>query len=133
MLSSDKDFDGVVIKYVGKDSKTQKLQNSKYLVTAEAGMNWDDLVEFTVKNNLQGMECLSGIPGTVGASPIQNIGAYGQELSETFESLEAYDIEKEKFVTFNKEDCKFGYRESIFKNKDYWQKYIICSVTFKLI
>jgi UDP-N-acetylmuramate dehydrogenase len=91
------------------------------------------LVEESVAKGLQGLECLSGIPGTVGAAPIQNIGAYGQELKDTFVSLEAYDITKEKIVTFSKDDCKFGYRESIFKSQDYWQKYIISSITLKLI
>jgi len=67
----------------------------------------------------------------VGASPVQNIGAYGQEIADTFVSLTAYDIENEKSVTFNKEDCRFGYRESIFKEKSHWQKYIIVDVTLK--
>lgn len=128
----DKDFDGLVIKYIGKKLKIQKLKNSKYLVTAEAGMNWDKLVKLTVEKNLQGIECLSGIPGSVGASPIQNIGAYGQELSQTFVELTAYNIEKQKFVKFKNKNCKFGYRESIFKTKDFWQKYIISNVTLKL-
>ena len=95
-------------------------------------MNWDKLVEETVNRNLQGIECLSGIPGSVGASPIQNIGAYGQELSETFIELKAYDISNQKFVIFKNEDCKFSYRESIFKRKDYWQKFIIVDITLKL-
>lgn len=128
ILVSDKKFNGVVIKYtpnsilVGKDG----------IVTADAGVSWDRLVKESVENGLAGLECLSGIPGTVGASPIQNIGAYGQELSETFVKLTAYNIEKRKFVTFNKKDCRFGYRESIFKNPDHWQKFIITNVTFKL-
>ena len=126
-LASDADFDGLVVKYIGSGFKMAGDS-----ITAEAGMEWDKLVEEVVNKNLQGVECLSGIPGTVGAAPIQNIGAYGQELSETFISLEAYDIENEKFVTFKKENCEFGYRESIFKREDYWQKYIICSVTLKL-
>ena len=128
---SDHDFDGVVIKYTGNKLRI-KNDELKITVTAEAGMNWDKLVEETVDKNLQGIECLSGIPGTVGAGPIQNIGAYGQELSETFISLTAYDIEKEEFITFSNEDCKFGYRESFFKKKENWQKYIICDVTFSL-
>jgi UDP-N-acetylmuramate--alanine ligase len=127
ILVSDKEFNGVVIKYVG-----DKISFDNEIVTAEAGANWDKLVEEVVARGLWGIECLSGIPGTVGASPIQNIGAYGQELSETFVSLEAYDIESEKFVTFGKDDCKFGYRDSIFKRKDHWQKYIVCGVTLKL-
>ena len=124
---SDKNFEGVVIKYVG--SSVQVIGN---LVKVEAGMNWDKLVEETVNRNLQGIECLSGIPGSVGASPIQNIGAYGQELSETFIELKAYDISNQKFVIFKNEDCKFSYRESIFKRKDYWQKFIIVDITLKL-
>lgn len=131
IAAGDKSFDGLVIKYIGYGSQFT-VHGSRTLVTAEAGMSWDDLVKETASSNLQGMECLSGIPGTVGASPIQNIGAYGQELSDTFESLTAYDIEKEKFVKFTKGDCKFGYRHSIFKSKKYWQKFVITDVTFNL-
>lgn len=127
ILVSDKDFDGVVIKYVGKELT---INNDE--LTAEAGMNWDELVEIAVNKGLQGIESLSGIPGTVGAAPIQNIGAYGHELKETFVSLKAYDIEKQKFATFLKDECKFGYRDSIFKEKNHWQKFIIVSVTLKL-
>jgi UDP-N-acetylenolpyruvoylglucosamine reductase len=126
-LASDKEFNGVVIKYIGDNVSLKDDE-----VTAEGGLSWDKLVEYSVKNNLQGIECLSGIPGTVGASPIQNIGAYGQELADTFVELTAYDIEKQKFVRFNKTDCKFGYRESVFKQKSHWQKYVIVSVTLKL-
>ena len=125
---TDKDFNGVVIKYAGNN-----VSYNGDVVTAEAGMIWDDLVKDVVDRNLQGMESLSGIPGTVGASPIQNIGAYGQELSETFVSLTAYDIENEKFVEFSKDKCEFGYRESIFKRKDHWQKFVITDVKFKLL
>lgn len=128
ILASDNDFDGLVIKYVG--SSINFLDNGE--VTGEAGANWDKLVSESVAKELQGIECLSGIPGTTGAAPIQNIGAYGQELKDTFVSLEAYDIEKEVFKTFSLDDCKFGYRESIFKTSSHWQKYIICSVTLKL-
>jgi len=127
ILVSDSEFEGVVIKFVGDNLK---LEGD--ILTAEAGMIWDDMVKFAVENNLQGIECLSGIPGTVGASPVQNVGAYGQELSETFVSLHAYDIEKGKFVEMSKKDCKFGYRDSIFKDKNHWQKFIICDITLKL-
>lgn len=128
LLAGDSEFDGLVIKYIG--------QGISYLgegkIKAEAGANWDSLVKFAVDKNLQGIECLSGIPGTVGACPIQNIGAYGAELKDTFDSLTAYDIDKEKFVRFERSDCKFGYRESIFKEKSHWQKYLILDVTLKL-
>ena len=126
-LASDKVFEGLAIKFIGS-----KVSIDGDKVTAEAGMSWDKLVEYTVKNNLQGIECLSGIPGTVGASPIQNIGAYGQELADTFISLTAYNTAEAKSIIFNKNDCMFGYRESIFKEKSHWQKYIITDITLKL-
>lgn len=128
ILVSDKDFDGVVIKYTGDNIEFE----DDGTVTSEAGAVWDWLCQESVERNLQGIECLSGIPGTVGAAPIQNIGAYGQEFKETFVSLKAYDLEKEKFTIFSADDCKFGYRESIFKTKEYWQKFVICNVTLKL-
>ncbi|MDP3918102.1 MAG: UDP-N-acetylmuramate dehydrogenase [Candidatus Woesebacteria bacterium] len=124
---SDDDYNGVVIKYIGNN-----ISYTGNNVTAESGVNWDKLVEETVNRNLQGIECLSGIPGTVGAAPIQNIGAYGQELSDIFHNLTAYNIGKEKFVTFDKNDCKFGYRSSKFKNIKFWQKFIITDVILKL-
>jgi len=127
ILVSDREFDGLVIKYTGKN-----IERTGNKVIAGAGARWDDLVKFSVEHNLQGLECLSGIPGTVGASPVQNIGAYGQELEDTFWGLKAYDFKEGKFVEFKKKDCDFGYRESIFKKKENWQRYLITSVTFKL-
>lgn len=132
ILVSDNDFNGVVIKYVGKSINFADA-GEDVVVTSEAGAVWDDLVAEAVERNLGGIECLSAIPGTVGAAPIQNIGAYGQELKDTFRSLLAFDIENEKFQEFNKEDCQFDYRESIFKKKEYWQKYVICEVKLKLL
>jgi UDP-N-acetylmuramate dehydrogenase len=126
-LANDKPYDGLVIKYMA-----DAISVSGDSVTAEAGLSWEKLVEYSVKNDLQGIECLSGIPGTVGAAPIQNIGAYGQEIKDTFLRLTAFDIEKEKFVVFDNRDCKFGYRESVFKEKSHWQKYIITDITLKL-
>ncbi len=130
-LASDKIFEGLVVRYLGNVIKFE-TQDSEILVTAEAGVVWDKLVEEAVKRNLQGLECLSGIPGTVGASPIQNIGAYGSEMADCFYKLLAYDIKNRKYITFTKNMCSFGYRESIFKNEKYWQKYLIVSVTFRL-
>ena len=127
ILVSDKPYQGVVIRYVGESISFK--QNS---VTVKAGVVWDKLVEETVNKGLQGIECLSGIPGSVGGAPVQNIGAYGQELKDTFVGLTAYDIKKEKFVTFNKTDCEFGYRESFFKKPAGWQKFIITDVTLSL-
>lgn len=126
-LASDEEFNGVVIKYTG-----ESYNIDGELVTGEAGLSWDELVEVSVDKNLAGLECLSGIPGTVGASPIQNIGAYGSEMATYFYELKALNLGTGEVVTFSKVDCRFGYRESIFKTEEYWQKYLILNVTFKL-
>lgn len=98
---------------------------------AGAGENWHQLVLHCIANNYAGLENLSLIPGNVGASPMQNIGAYGVEIKDVFHSLEALSREENKIVVFDKDDCAFGYRESVFKNK-YRNKFIITSVTYKL-
>ncbi len=129
VLISDKGFPGVVIQLQNKKIVFSSLKKS-CLVKADAGVIWDDLVEKTVKRNLQGIECLSGIPGTVGAAPVQNIGAYGQELKDVFVSLKAFDTKKEKFVIMNKKDCKFSYRQSVFKKEN--ARFVIINITLKL-
>lgn len=131
VLLSDKGFKGLVLRYKGKSLKFEK-KDGVVLVTAGAGLIWDDLVKKAVEKNLQGIECLSGIPGSVGAAPIQNIGAYGQELKDVFVALIAYDFKESKFVNFTKSDCKFSYRESVFKRPENKGKYIITDLTLKL-
>lgn len=103
----------------------------KALVCVNAGEDWDKFVAFTVEHNFCGVEALSGIPGTCGASPIQNIGAYGAEVSNNIESVRGYNVEKETFEVVSNKDCQFGYRNSVFKNK-LKGKFIIESVLFKL-
>jgi len=99
-------------------------------VTAEAGENWHNFVTWCIDQNYGGLENLSLIPGNVGTSPIQNIGAYGVEIKDTFHQLEALEIATGKIAVFTKKDCEFGYRNSVFKNK-YKGKFIITNVTFK--
>lgn len=126
-----KDFDGLVIKInLGGIEKIKEDQNHIYLKSG-AGVIWHDLVMFCVNQGYAGIENLSLIPGTVGAAPMQNIGAYGVELKDTFESLEALNISTLQVETFDLMTCQFGYRESIFKHeaKD---KYIILNVTLRL-
>ena len=100
-------------------------------VTAEAGENWHDFVLWCISQDYGGLENLALIPGNVGTCPIQNIGAYGVEIKDTFHQLEALEIETGKIKTFSNEDCHFGYRNSVFKN-ELKGKYIIINVTFKL-
>ncbi|EZH72768.1 UDP-N-acetylenolpyruvoylglucosamine reductase [Aquimarina atlantica] len=107
-------------------------ESDKYVsVSVNAGENWHDFVQYCIKNNYGGLENLSLIPGYVGSAPIQNIGAYGVELKDTMISCEAININTRKKHTFSNKDCKFGYRNSIFKN-DVKGEYIITKVTFKL-
>jgi len=124
------DFDGVVVK-LSIPGISYTTQGDEIIVTAGAGVVWNDLVTFCVNNGFAGLENLTLIPGTVGASPIQNIGAYGVELKDVFLSCEAFEIATLKTKMFSFEDCKFGYRDSVFKN-DLKGKYIITQVSFRL-
>lgn len=105
--------------------------SDRVLVKAQSGENWHEFVIWCIDHDLGGLENLSLIPGQVGTSPMQNIGAYGVEIKDVFLELEALEIETGKFVTFSGEDCRFGYRESVFKN-ELKGKFIILNVTFSL-
>ncbi len=125
-----KDFDGLVVK-ISIPGISYEENGDEVIVTAGAGVVWNDLVNFCVDKGFAGLENLTLIPGTVGASPIQNIGAYGVELKDVFDTCAAFDLATGKMVRFTHADCNFGYRESVFKN-ELKGKYIITSVTFKL-
>ena len=126
-----KDIDALVIHVDLKGKKVIKEDDDFVWVESQAGENWHEFVLWTIDQNLGGLENMSLIPGNVGTTPVQNIGAYGTEIKDTFVSCEAMKIDTQEMKTFSKEDCHFGYRESVFKH-DVKDQYIITSVVFKL-
>ncbi len=132
MVISDAGFDGLVIKVELEGWQTVSRPNKQISLAAAAGEDWDALVCRSVMNlGLGGLECLSGIPGSVGASPVQNIGAYGQEVAQTIESVECLDRNSLDVYILPNSECNFSYRTSIFKEK-YSQRLIILKVNFLL-
>jgi UDP-N-acetylmuramate dehydrogenase len=125
------DFPGLVVRMNIKGIKVIEENDDSVIVHAGAGEIWHDLVLFTIENGWGGLENMSLIPGTVGAAPMQNIGAYGAEVKDTFVQLEALRKQDLQVVTFDNIQCKFGYRESFFKQEGKDQ-YVILGVSFKL-
>lgn len=126
-----KDFDGIIILNRLKGIEIIKEDKEDVFVKSMGGEWWNDLVNFTVDRDLWGIENLSLVPGTVGATPVQNIGAYGIELKDSLENIETYEIETGKKKIFIKEECEFGYRDSIFKSRLKGQ-YFISAIVIKL-
>ncbi|MBE6200365.1 MAG: UDP-N-acetylmuramate dehydrogenase [Rikenellaceae bacterium] len=124
-------FGGTLIKPVGKNITIKANLDDSVIVEAEAGVEWDDMVEWSVERELWGMENLSLIPGTVGAAPVQNIGAYGAEAKDVIERVHYYDAKERRHHTMGNAECRFAYRESIFKH-ELRGKAIITSVEFRL-
>ena len=124
-------FAGTLLKPVGKGIKIKAQIDDSVIVEAEAGVEWDDLVAWSVERDLWGMENLSLIPGTVGAAPVQNIGAYGAEAKDVIERVHYFDVEDRKHHTLGCAECRFAYRESIFKH-ELKGRAIITSVEFRL-
>ena len=116
-LFSDAGLDGLVlrIELAGVDTD---MSQAKAELRVAAGQDWDGLVQTTIASGMVGLECLSGIPGYVGATPIQNVGAYGQEVSDVLVQVEAIDRTTLKTVVFDNEACEFAYRDSRFKGRD---------------
>lgn len=126
-----RDFDGLVLHMQNPGREVLGEQDDRILVRAGAGENWHGFVQFTLEQGLGGLENLSLIPGTVGAAPIQNVGAYGIETKDVFHSLDAFDMASGRIRTLDAAACRFGYRDSIFKHAD-GRDLVVVSVTFAL-
>jgi UDP-N-acetylmuramate dehydrogenase len=131
LLISDAGFPGLVIQLDLRGITVESDNGPHAMVKVAAGEPWDRFVKFAVRREWAGIECLSGIPGSTGATPIQNVGAYGQEVSETIVRVEALDRTTGRVTWFTNDECRFGYRSSLFKNIER-ERYVVLSVTFRL-
>jgi UDP-N-acetylmuramate dehydrogenase len=130
VLISDSGFSGTVIKVETTGNSFEIDACSGGTLTVSAGADWDEFVSFTIEKGLANLESLSGIPGTVGGAPIQNIGAYGHEVSEVIARVRTFDRKQREVKTFTASQCEFSYRNSIFKSEP--ERYVILDVTFQL-
>ena len=130
LLISDEGFAGTVIRVESKGNALEFDACSGGMIEVSAGEDWDEFVAITIAKGFADLESLSGIPGTVGGAPIQNIGAYGHEVSETIARVKAYDRKNGEVKTFTNQECKFSYRNSVFKEEN--GRYVILNVTFQL-
>jgi len=128
IIFPDKGYAGMIIKIDTKGIEINEEGNNIY-IKVKAGEVWDDVVRLCCERELTGVECLSGIPGSTGATPVQNVGAYGQEVKDVIESVTAIDRKTREIVTFKNAECNFGYRQSRFKNDDR-NRYLITEVEF---
>lgn len=131
ILWSDEGYDGLVVVNKIKGFTLEKVDDQTALFTIGAGEDWDKVVERTVAKGYSGIEQLSLIPGTTGATPVQNVGAYGREIKDVLVSVEAFDTTTGSFVTIPNEDCDFAYRDSRFKSHDRG-RFLIASITLRL-
>ena len=130
LVIADSGWPGLVLR-IAIGGITSQSTSGTALFSAGAGVDWDDFVAHAVAGNYAGVECLSGIPGSVGGTPVQNVGAYGQEVSETIESVQALDLKTDRIVTLSNKDCGFAYRTSIFNTIERG-RYIILRVSYRL-
>ena len=131
IIVHDEGFNGIVLRNRISGFEVVIDEPGQTVIKVGAGENWDEVVKRTVDMNLSGIEALSAIPGTAGAAPVQNIGAYGQEIADTIHSVEAYDTDSDAFVILSANDCGFSYRHSIFRGEAAG-RYVITSITIRL-
>ena len=130
VVVNDLGWDGIAVKIATSGIQQETAACAGATVTVAAGENWDAFVERAIANEWSGVEALSGIPGNVGAAPIQNVGAYGQDVSQTISRVRTFDRETKQVRTFYAADCEFGYRTSVFKRQP--QRYVILDVQYQL-
>jgi len=131
LLIADDGFPGVVLHMAIRRMEQEAMPEGHPLLRVGAGESWDGLVQFAVERDLAGMECLAGIPGTVGGTPVQNVGAYGQEVAETIAVVRCFDTQTQAFVELSNAECGFAYRTSIFNTTERG-RYIVVRVDFRL-
>ena len=131
VLIADEGFDGLVLQIALKGISAFTEKDETVYVTAQSGEDWDEFVGFCVNHNFAGIECLSGIPGFVGGTPVQNVGAYGQEVSETIESVRVFDRKSKEILELTNTDCKFAYRTSLFNTTEK-NRFVVLAVTYAL-
>ncbi|MFI6521982.1 UDP-N-acetylmuramate dehydrogenase [Spirillospora sp. NPDC050679] len=129
LVVADAGFPGTVIRVGTRGTERLPGEQGAVLVRVQAGEDWDPFVARCVEEGLAGVECLSGIPGRVGATPIQNVGAYGQDVGETIVEVRAYDRRERRIVTLDRAACRFTYRHSVFKGSD---RYVVLDVAYAL-
>lgn len=130
-IFTDTNYEGLVIKNEIKEFTIISDETATVTLKIGAGEEWDSVVARTVNQNLSGIEALSLIPGTAGATPVQNVGAYGQEIAQTLDTVEVYDTQNDEFLMLNNADCHFSYRDSIFKSEEK-NRYVITAIILKL-
>lgn len=131
VIARDEGFNGIVVRNRIMGFEIIADTPSETTLKIGGGELWDEVVRRTVEMDLSGIEAMSAIPGTAGAAPVQNVGAYGQEVADTLLTLDAYDIEEDRFVTLDATDCQFSYRDSIFRSSAVG-RYVITSITLRL-
>ena len=129
VVVGDGGFDGLVVRVGVEGEREQEDGDGSVLVRVGAGVSWDDFVRRCLAEGLAGVECLVGVPGLVGATPVQNVGAYGQEVAEVVEAVQAWDRARGQLVVLQARECAFGYRDSLFKRSD---RYVVTEVVFRL-
>jgi UDP-N-acetylmuramate dehydrogenase len=131
VIVKDEGYNGIVVRNRVPGFEVVTDEPGETTIKIGAGENWDSVVKRTVEMNLSGIEAMSAIPGTAGAAPVQNVGAYGQEIADSLVSLEAYDRQTDQFIILESSDCGFSYRNSIFRSTEAG-RYVILSITLRL-